>query len=144
CGDFRSPTVEITLNSKVELQNFVTPLSSGCPLHTASIQRSVELRDARESAKEMLEVEGAQSVELDWPICVAARCLDCGCEWKPLKRVAWFRRYGVCPSCRGRRILENQNLSSLDRNSPWAVIPLADLGLPKNHYYALRTFQQDE
>jgi hypothetical protein len=137
--DFQSPTIEITLDSNAGLRRIVTAISAGCPFHSASTQRSVPLRHAHASARELLDSEAAQVVDLDWPICVAARCLDCGSDWKPMKRVAWLRRYGVCPVCGGHRVLENQNISSLDRNSAWVDTPLVDLGLPEHHLYAVRS-----
>ena len=136
--DFKSPTIEITLDSNSALARFVTPISPGCPFHGASSQRSVPPGHARVSARELLDSHGAQAVDLDWPICLDARCLDCGSDWKPMKRVAWLRRHGVCPLCGSHRVLENRNISSLDRNSPWVDTPLADLGLPQHHLYTVR------
>jgi adenylyltransferase/sulfurtransferase len=135
--DFKAPTIEITLGSNAGLRRFVTSLSSGCPFHSAADQRSVPLCHPRASARDLMDSEGAQRIDLDWPICIAANCLDCGTEWKPMKRVAWLRRYGTCPDCGSHRVLESQNISSLDHNSAWVDTPLLDLGLPEHHLYAV-------
>src|SRR5258708_20094004 len=122
--DFKSPTIELSLDSKTELRRFVTSVSPGCPFHGASPRRSVPLRHARASARELLDSEGAQVVDLDWPICVAACCLDCGTDWKPMKRVAWLRRYGPFPVFGTHQVLENPNVASLHPNSPSLHPPL--------------------
>jgi adenylyltransferase/sulfurtransferase len=137
--DVKSSTVEITLDSNARLRRFVTSISSGCPFHIASKQESVPLPHSQASARELLDDHGAHAVDLDWPICLAARCLDCGSDWQPMKRVAWLRRRGICPHCGSHRILENQSVASLDRNSAWAESPLMDLGLPEHHLYAVRS-----
>jgi adenylyltransferase/sulfurtransferase len=142
--DLKSPTIEITLDSNAGLTRFVTPLSPGCPFHSAQDQRSVPLWSPRASARELLDSENAHVVDLDWPICIEAHCLDCGADWKPMKRVAWVRRCGTCPSCGSHRVLENQNISSLDRNSAWADTALVDLGLPEQHLYAVRSTNEEE
>jgi adenylyltransferase/sulfurtransferase len=142
--DRTSPTIEITLDANARLRRFVTPLSSGCPFHGASNHRSVPLWHSRASARELLNSEKAHVVDLDWPICVEAHCLDCGTDWKPMKRVAWLRRYGTCPVCGSHRVLENQNISSLDRNSVWSDTPLVELGLPDQHLYAVRSINEQE
>ncbi len=142
--DLKSPTIEITLDSNVGLRRFVTPLSSGCPFHNVSEQRSAPLFHPRVSVREFLDSENAHIVDLDWPICVEARCLDCDADWKPMRRVAWLRRYGSCPACGSHRVLENQNISSLDRNSAWADTPLVDLGLPEQHLFTVRPATRQE
>jgi len=141
---FQSPTMEVTLGSNAGMRRFVTSISPGCPFHSASTQPSVLLPRVRATARELLDAAGAQAIDLDWPICVAARCLDCASDWKPMKRVAWLRRHGTCPGCGGHRVLEGQNVSSLDRNSAWVDMPLADLGLPEHHLYALRPVAEEE
>jgi adenylyltransferase/sulfurtransferase len=141
---FQSPTIEIALDSSIGLRNFATPISSSCPFHTASTQQAVPLRHSRASARELLDYHSMYAVDLDWPICMAARCLNCGFDWKPMKRVAWLRRHGTCPFCRSYRILENQNISSLDRSSEWVNTPLIDLGLPEHHLYTMRSAMVEE
>ena len=136
--DSTSPTLEIRLDRNAGLRRFVTPVSPGCPFHTAATHQSVPLQHPCATARELLEFHNAHAVDLDWPICVAARCLACGFDWKPMKRVAWLRRRGSCPFCGGRGILENQNISSVDWKSPWVDTPLRDLGLPEHHLHALR------
>ena len=134
----KSPTIEICLGSSPTLRKFVTPISPVCPLHDAVPQRLAALPHCRASARELLDSQSADAVDFDWPICTAARCIDCGSEYRPMRRVAWFRRRRFCAHCRSHRILENETLFSLNRNSPWVDTPLIDLGLPQHHLYALR------
>jgi ThiF family protein len=133
-----SSTIEIRLDSHPELTRFVTHISPECPLHAPAEQAGARLPHAQATARELLEAQGAQSIELDWPICVAAKCTKCGQDWQPMRRVAWLRRFGACPGCGSRNILENENLSVFDRRSAWADVPMIHLGLPADHLYAVR------
>ena len=135
---FKSPTIEISLDSVPRLRRFVTAISPGCPFHHAVPQLYVAPPQLRASTRELLDAQNAHIIELDWPICVSARCLECRFEWQPKKRVAWLRRQGLCSLCGSHRILEKETISSLDRNSRWVDTPLVELGLPERHLYAVR------
>lgn len=137
-SDFRSPTIEISLDLVPAIKRFVTSISPGCPFHHGVSQQRFPLSHARASARELLDSQNGQSVDLDWPICVAAGCLECGSDCKPMRRVAWLRKHGSCSRCGSHRILEQETLLSLDRNSAWADTPLVDLGLPDHHLYSVR------
>lgn len=141
--EFLSWTFEASFGPDPETRRFSTPRSPHCPLHV-SIPELRPLPHAQASARELLDSTGLATVELDWPICVYAGCLDCGTVWQPRRRVAWLRRYGACPQCRGRHILEKENLNCLDRDSSWADTPLIDLGLPDRHLYTVRPSQAGE
>jgi adenylyltransferase/sulfurtransferase len=138
-SDRQSHTIEISLGSAPALQQFATPLSKRCPLHDAAPLRRFALPHPRASARDLLESEGAETVDLDWPMCTTARCLDCGSDWQPMRRVAWLRRHGACLRCRSHRILETETVSSLDLNSRWIDTPLVEIGLPDHHLYAVST-----
>jgi adenylyltransferase/sulfurtransferase len=135
---FDSSSLEIRLDTHAELKRFITPISCHCPLHTATEQRLFSPPHPAATARELLEAQGLETLDLDWPICVAARCLACGKDWQPMKRVALLRRRGTCPECGSRNILESENIIRLDRNSAWADTPLTRLGLPANHLYTVR------
>ena len=138
-SDRQSRTIEISLGSAPVLRQFVTPSSKGCPFHDAVPRPRFALPHPRATGRELLDSESAAAVELDWPICTMARCLDCGSDWRPMRRVAWLRRYGACPRCASRRILETETVSSLDLNSRWIDTPLVEIGLPDHHLYAVST-----
>lgn len=135
--EFLSWTLELSMGATLEMKRFSTRMSASCPFHIRQKPALVALPHAKASARELLDSAGMQTVELDWPICVSAYCIECGAAWNPSRRVAWLRRQGKCPVCQGRRVLEKENLLVLDRNSPWAEKPLVDLGLPERHLYSL-------
>lgn len=136
--EFDSCSLEIRLDKHAELKRFITPISRHCPLHAAAEDKLFSLPHPDASARELLEAQGLEALDLDWPICTAARCLACGKEWQPMRRVAFLRHHGRCPDCGSRNILESENVIRLDRNSAWADTPLAYLGLPANHLYTVR------
>jgi molybdopterin-synthase adenylyltransferase len=137
-AEFDSCSLEIRLDEHARLKRFVTPVSAHCPLHAAAEQKLFPLPHPDATARELIEGQSLETLDLDWPICVAARCLACGKEWQPMRRVAFLRRRGTCPGCGSRNILESENVARLDRNSAWADTPLARLGLPANHLYTVR------
>jgi ThiF family protein len=135
--EYPSWTFAISLAAGPETQRFTTLPSPHCPLHSL-LPELRPLPHARASARELLDSAALELLELDWPICISAGCLDCGTVWQPRRRVAWLRRYGRCPACSGCHILEKENIRSLRRDSLWAAIPLIDLGLPDRHLYTMR------
>src|SRR5262249_21427597 len=141
--EFLSWTFETSLGPHPETRRFSTPLSPHCPLHGSRLELR-PLPHAQASARELLDSAGMATVELDWAVCVRRGCLDCGTVGQPRRRVAWLRRYGACPQCRGRNILEKENLNCLDRDSAWAGAPLVDLGLPDRHLYTVRPSHDGE
>jgi adenylyltransferase/sulfurtransferase len=137
-GSFEALTIELRLDQHPELTRFVTHITPQCPLHGPAQQPEAQLPHPHATARELLDAHGAEAIDLDWPICVAARCTKCHKDWQPMRRVAWLRRFGACPDCGSRHILENENLGDLDRRSIWADVPLIHLGLPSDHLYAVR------
>ena len=139
--EYLSWTTEVLLDSSLNTRRFTTERSVHCPLHNSK-QPLVTLPHDRASAHELLDSAGMDVLELDWPICVFAACLDCGHLWSPRRRVAWLRRLGKCPHCQSECILEKENIHKLDRDSPWSNIPLIELGLPERHLYTVRPKEQ--
>lgn len=136
--EFVSWTTEISLDSNLETTRFSTSISAFCPLHISRPTPLAASPHAQASARDLLDSVGMQVLELDWPLCMSAGCLDCGHVWKPRRRVAWLRRYGKCPHCHSIHILEKENIYRLERDSPWAGTPLIELGLPERHLYTVR------
>ena len=40
-----------------------------------------------------------------FPICTLAECSECSKQFSPNRRIAWMRRWGVCPSCGCRKVI---------------------------------------
>ncbi len=141
-GDHAAHTIELTLANPPKLDRFTTPVSSSCPFHESPFHESIPESFAelprRDSKLADLLRGPSDSIVLDWPICVLARCMDCGEEWSPMRRLAAIRKSGVCPQCGGHGILELESIRTIERQSPWAEMNAASLGLPQDHLYSIR------
>jgi adenylyltransferase/sulfurtransferase len=136
--------LELTLDSPPRLLSIRLPLSPACPFHAQSADRLLPAGDRRRSARQFLLDSGAPpgaSLVLDWPLCVEARCRSCAHRWVPLLRCARFRRFGLCPSCSSRDILELATIRAIAPGSPWCEVRLLDLGVPENHLLTLRDLE---
>jgi len=134
----RSNTIEIRLHPQAGITEFTTEASVACPFHGSDrdMRRAMAGPDA--TFGDLLISTGAACIVLDWPICVNARCLDCGRVWSPNLRLATLRRRGRCPGCGSPRVLELETLRSIDAESPWARVPPTSLGLPAEHLHRLQ------
>ena len=116
------------------------PRSEACPFH----RPEVHLVEAPgERIGEMLagaaeRGEGEPVLVLDWPVAVAAECLDCGGVFRPMRRVGWLRRRGVCPACGSRRVRDVETLTRIGRDSVWTGSTFRELGLPEQHLHTVR------
>ncbi len=45
-----------------------------------------------------------------FPICTLAECRICSREFSPNRRIAWVRRWGVCPSCGSHELIIRESL----------------------------------
>lgn len=79
-----------------------------------------------------------QEIGWEWPLCIRARCLDCGAEFERRQRATRFRRAGRCPRCGGRRLLELDNRAWLCFGDSLAGLRPRELGLPPEHPYSIR------
>lgn len=131
-----SRTLELCLGGQVtDLTKFYTKQNADCPLHEAAEWRSLSTSSSDTTARELLDEHNLEVIELDWPMCVAARCMDCGNTWEPMKRLGWFRKHGVCKKCGGNSIRAEEIVAALDRHSEWADASLHSMGLPERHLY---------
>ena len=73
-------SIQFDLDAESPFQKIRLCRSVECPLHS--------------------EVEG-----IPFPICTLAECSACGQRFSPNRRVAWLRRWGVCPSCESRGLI---------------------------------------
>jgi molybdopterin-synthase adenylyltransferase len=134
-------SVELTLDPGPVMDRFTLRRSVSCPFHERIHKLVGAPNDTRATVWELLEsVEGNDPVlVLDWPVCAAAVCSDCGHKWAPLQRLAVFRRGSACPGCGSRNLREEETIRSLTRHSSWAPSALGSIGLPPRHLYTVRT-----
>lgn len=125
-------SVEFRLEEPLRLDQIRIPLDESCPFHTPS-PPLVAVEGPLGSA-----LRSGQALEWEWPLCLRARCLDCGAEFEPRLRAARFRREGACPACGGRRLLELETLRRIAFGDPWGAKSAGDLGLPAEHLYSIR------
>src|ERR1017187_6376929 len=134
-------SVELSLDPVPEMERFAVRQSVSCPFHERPHKLVEAPRDTASTVWELLEsVEGNDpALVLDWPICTAAACADCGHKWAPMRRLAVLRRGGFCSSSGPRNFREEETVRLLTRHSSWASTPLSQLGLPPRHLYTVRT-----
>ena len=141
-----SHSVEITIDEPFRLDKIHVPLSDACPFHETS-GALIESPDppAQTTVTHLLEAAQHSDVSraalvLDWPLCTAAKCLDCGHTWQPMVRIALIRKKGACPDCNSQRVADQQSVRTLLYGSPWADFTLAQLGLPEHHLHSIEFF----
>ncbi len=131
-GEREARSIEFRLDGALRLEEIRIPLDESCPFHTAPLA--------------LVPVEGpfsalmrhGQEIAWEWPLCLRARCLDCGLEFEPRLRVTRFRREGACPRCGGRRLLELDNRNRIASGDPLSRRTPEEVGLPAEHLYSIR------
>jgi molybdopterin-synthase adenylyltransferase len=114
-----------------------------CPFHDGLPEVSILApAGSHTTAGELLDRAHAQgsgdpALVLDWPLCIRAKCRDCGVDWDPIIRLALFRRSAACPSCRSRRVAPVRTIHRITRFSPFSSWPLEALGMPDRHFYTI-------
>jgi molybdopterin/thiamine biosynthesis adenylyltransferase len=88
--------VEIALSAAKERND---AFSVYVDLDQTPISRTVQHRQSAECPFHT-EVSGAL-----FPICTLAECGTCRRQLSPNRRIAWVRRWGVCPSCGSRELI---------------------------------------
>lgn len=130
-------SVEIQIHPARRMEEFTIPVSADCPFH--DFQEWLHpLTRGDCTFGQLLDDSGSDGVILDWPICVDAKCMDCGEQWAPMLRLAALRRRGRCPKCGSSKILELQTIRDIARGSSWISQKPAALQLPANHLYSVR------
>jgi adenylyltransferase/sulfurtransferase len=135
-GEAEAFSMMLDLHPGRSIERFTHARAVECPLHESFGPPRVPPGDSIGSIFDDAGPDAA--LILDWPVCSAAECADCGRRWRPLQRVSRFRAAGRCPACGSRRLLEDEVLTSIARDSPWRNGRFTDLGLPENHLYTLR------
>ncbi|NYF78665.1 ThiF family adenylyltransferase [Granulicella arctica] len=132
--------------------SFTIPRSADCPWHepNPSADLAPLLNMDTVSIKESLETETLGTLppprilELDWPICLQARCTTCQHRWSPIARVATLRRRLTCPHCgaTGSHLHSIETLTTITPSDPAALLTPNQLNLPPNHLFTLRRQQK--
>lgn len=131
-GEPEARSVEFRFDAPLRLEEVRIPLDESCPFHTEPpplVPVSGPLTNA---------LRPGQEIAWEWPLCLRARCLDCGAEFEPRLRVTRFRRESACPRCGGRRLLELDNRNRVACGDPLGQRTPEDLGLPSEHLYSIR------
>lgn len=131
-GEPEARSVEFRLDGPLRLEEVRIPLDESCPFHTAPLPLTAVEGPFSAALKR------GQEIAWEWPLCLRARCLDCGLEFEPRMRVARFRREGSCPRCGRRRLLELDNRNRVASGEPLAARTPEEVGLPAEHLYSIR------
>ena len=132
-----SYTVNVELHPNLSFTQFEMPLSRECPFHGDAWPARTRSPGPGSTVQQLLDSAQATTLILDWPICTAAECLECGRHWRPMQRLAALRRRAGCPGCGGRRILEREVVRTIPAHSPLASEPLSALRLPAHHLFTV-------
>lgn len=133
----KSHTLEIRLDPERWLGEFTTSVSADCPFHEPTRSKLIPLPHPQSTIRELLDSAASDHLLLDWPLCMEAKCLVCEHKWQPRLRLAAFRRYGSCPSCGSKTILEVETIRSMGRDSVLLDLPASALQLPVDHLYTV-------
>ncbi len=131
-GEAGARSIEFRLDGPLRLEEIVLQASEACPFHSPP-PRLVPVEGPFRDA-----MRPGEALAWEWPLCLRARCLDCGQEFEPRMRVARLRRTGACPGCGSHRLLELENRSQMDFEDPLAKERPEALGLPPGHLYSIR------
>lgn len=125
-------------------KSFTIPRSSDCPWHEPDTSLDLlQLPMDMTLDKSLAELGRDQPaiLELDWPLCVKARCTTCGHLWTPITpmiRLSVLRRRTACPTCGDSRLQSVETLSHITRGDRFASLTPRQLGLPDDHLFTLR------
>ena len=127
---------EIQIHPARRMEEFTIPICPDCPFH-GEPERLCALPRENATLVDLLDDVEGETIVLDWPICVAARCSDCGKEWAPMLRLAALRRSGRCPACASSQVLELETIRTIGRDSPWLRCTPSALQLPADHLFTV-------
>jgi hypothetical protein len=119
--------------------SFIIPRSADCPFHDVGLDIDLVPLPMNVPLRISLSVDHSPRIlELDWPLCLQARCATCQHLWSPMVRVATLRRRSVCPACGGSQLHSVETLSTVAPSDPSARFTPAQLNLPADHLFTLR------
>jgi hypothetical protein len=122
--------------------SFDIPRSADCPWHGANDALALIPLPMNVPLNESLtqhQTPGSRPpvLQLDWPLCVEARCAACQHRWSPMLRLATLRRRATCPACGGSRLHSIETLSQVAYGDPFASLTPHQLNLPPHHLFTL-------
>ena len=117
-----------------------------CPWHESLPADRLTTADTTIAVREVLRdlsqcgpSSSRMVLELQWPICLHARCTACGAESRPLRRLGWIRRHGICMKCRTVGAMESlETLQTFTEDSPAAGLTLGDFGFSADDLFCFR------
>jgi len=130
-GARASYSLELRTGASPRIERFDLTQSPECPFHQGAKLGPVP-------GKFIEALERAREVTWEWPICTAARCGECGAEWRPFVRTARLRSRGRCPACASARVSVLEAVRSVSNRSAWAHLKPQQIGLPEQHLYVAR------
>jgi len=131
-------SIELDIHPSRQISEFEVSVSADCPFHES--EGSLHAMPGENTTfLELLNQTAADELMLDWPICTQAKCTACDREWSPMQRLAVLRRKGQCPVCHSRKILEQQIIRSIGRDSMWLEFTPSALQLPADHLYSVQS-----
>lgn len=122
--------------------SFDIPRSADCPWHGTNdaltlipLPMNVPLNESLMQHK----ISGSHPpvLQLDWPLCVKARCATCQHLWSPMLRLATLRRRATCPACGASRLDSIDSLSQVAQGDALASLTPHQLNLPPDHLFTL-------
>lgn len=126
---------ELNLGNPPGLQSHQLTASVTCPFHDFKSKTTLISLPHDIPFCQSLQNCNIEAIELDWPIVTAARCLQCGHSWHPMRRIAWVRKHSCCPRCGEVNRLNLQALSKIIFDTSYAQYSPADLSYSKEHLY---------
>jgi adenylyltransferase/sulfurtransferase len=129
---------EASIHPVPRIERLELTRAADCPFHDLAPARSEAPGDDCTVAGYLTPHGPSAALIPDWPLCVRARCIACGCVWAPMRRLGYVRRRGQCPDCGSREIRTEDSLTELAADSPLAALRFRQIGLPGAHSYAVR------
>lgn len=123
--------------------SFTIPPSADCPWHSSEDSSDLVSFPMDLPLNESLAQQGHPadnqpvSLELDWPLCVKARCNRCQHLWSPMLRLAVLRRRASCPACGESSLSAIETLARVTVGDSFAHFTPRQLGLPPDHLFTI-------
>lgn len=123
--------------------SFTIPRSNDCPWHNYEgllnlVELPMDLPLNESLAQQCGDSQDRPAfLELDWPLCVKARCNKCQHLWNPMLRLATLRRRVACPACGQPHPHAIETLSRMSPGDPFACFTPRQLGLPSDHLFTI-------
>jgi molybdopterin/thiamine biosynthesis adenylyltransferase len=135
-GENHSFAWDIDLGHPPNLKAHSLTASSTCPFHHFREKSALIPLPFNRSFDESLRAVNIDTVELDWPIVVLATCSKCGCDWRPMRRLAWSRKHSQCFNCGETNHFRFKAIHRISVGDASARHTPADLSYSKDHLFS--------